>query len=612
MKVKSRRSQTKRRRLNVDVTLPKDYPWKILRCMAEDLRHLLDEGEYLTLCSVVRRRDFEEYIRLTEVWGLQSNSLKGMALAKARALYQLATLLKKFRFETALENRIATAERKFIEAEEACAHYNHEGYRMLFEPGTDKLKPVFIQARHFLRRLLGETLPGGATMTRRSRHGPGANLDTKRGFNSAYHKFANWPYSCTIDAYRYARFLIQSDQRWLGALEDSYRKFWKIPKHTILDQKVFWQQVIQIVDGNRITFVPKDARTERSIAIEPSLNLYLQLGADGFIRKQLKRFGIDIDDQTKNQRLAQAGSLRDDDKSLVTLDLSAASDSISLRLCKELLPAEWFRYLCDLRSPCGTLGERTFSYEKISSMGNGVTFALETAIFASIVYGVMRTVEGRYDHTRCAIFGDDIIVPKKLAGKVVRSLAFAGFKTNSEKSFLFGPIRESCGTDWFLGKPIRPVLLKTIPTSVMGLFVDFNRLKRILSLRWGVDECESKTLQLIEKWIPTRFKDLYGPVSNECFDSYRHSDKPKGLYEFCLWKHKRLIVRPRRFKGESFLIRKLMHTLVSEPVEFWNRKTFRGARLNSSGSRFIVTASNRCTIGFKYSVSDIWRSTYSE
>jgi hypothetical protein len=281
-----------------------------------------------------------------------------MTLAERRAKYTLASLIKKFRFPTDRDMRVQRATKIFLDAELACKSYNDHSYMDLTEAETEWGVEIYHYARQFLRRLLGPELPGHRALLSRSRHGPGATTDTQHGLISNYHKYEKWPYACTVDAYRYARFAIETDQRWIGALQNSYRSRFGIPKHYPLDMRKFWSEVINVVDGNRITFVPKDAQKERTIAIEPTLNLYLQLGVDGFIRRRLKRFGVDLDSQLKNQVLARLGSLQDDENSFVTIDLSAASDSLSLKLCEVLLPSQWYGYLNDLRSHVGCLEKR--------------------------------------------------------------------------------------------------------------------------------------------------------------------------------------------------------------------------------------------------------------
>lgn len=608
MKVKSKSRNRRSKKLDLKINLPGDYAWKVLGWLTQDLGHLLNERELARLRKIIRNRSIDQYLALSEDWGLQRISLRAESLAKRRAKLQLAGLLKKFQFKTERDLRVSNAIKKFVAAEQTCRDYNLEGYKLLGCSETEWVQNVFTYARSFLQKVLGNDLPDYNVLTEWSRHGPGATLDTEHGLISTYHKYMNWPYSVTEGAFGYAQLLILNDPRWLGALEDSYRSHYGIPKWQILDWKVFWSSVLKVVPGNRITFVPKNAQTERSIAIEPTMNLCLQLGVDGFIRRRLKRWGVDLDSQLKNQVLAQTGSQTAGYDSFVTIDLSAASDTVSVKLCELLLPQSWYNYLMAIRSPQGELTDgQVFSYEKISSMGNGYTFALESSIFAALIYGVMKEVTDSFDQKDYAVFGDDLICRRSIVEYVIEILNYAGFAVNVEKSFFNGPVRESCGTDWFRGAPVRPVFFDEPPTDVRGLWCDINRLRRLLSLRWGVED--SITIKNLCKWIPEPFSKVRGPCSDMEFDSFLHCSTPpiNARWDSGLWKYKRVFSRPRPMVGNELLFRKLMHNLRPSPPIL----SYMDGKL-SDGSRFTVFRRKSELVGYTYSVSDIWRSTYAE
>ena len=83
-----------------------------------------------------------------------------------------------------------------------------------------------------------------------------------------------------------------------------------------------------LVSGNRVTTVPKSYKTNRVIAIEPSWSMFFQKGIGRMIRERLRRFGqLHPDAQQTARKLAQVGSSTG---LLATLDLSSASDSLSL------------------------------------------------------------------------------------------------------------------------------------------------------------------------------------------------------------------------------------------------------------------------------------------
>lgn len=200
--------------------------------------------------------------------------------------------------------------------------------------------------------------------------------------------------------------------------------------------------------------VPKSAKTDRVICYEPHMNIWLQLKVGTYLKGRLLRAGVNLRDQSVNQRRALISSRTGD---YATIDLSMASDTLALELVYELLPIDWAIYLDELRSkktywPDGVWREN----QKFSSMGNGFTFELESLIFYALASAVTPDV---------SVFGDDIICPTGKANEVIRVLASAGFVVNSAKSFTHGPFRESCGMDGFCGVDVTPVYLRKLPSS---------------------------------------------------------------------------------------------------------------------------------------------------
>lgn len=240
----------------------------------------------------------------------------------------------------------------------------------------------------------------------------------------------------------------------------------------------------QLVGGNVVTCVPKNAKTDRTIAIEPEGNMLLQLGVGRFLKgRLLSRAGIDLYDQSINQRLAHAGSV---DDSIATLDLENASNSVSIGCVRALLPAAWFGLLDDLRSHFGDfrgstwakarVGKGLWRYSMFSSMGNGFTFELESLIFWALSSSVVELYCG--DDQPLSVYGDDIIVPKRSAGHVVEVLAFFGFNVNNEKSFVSGPFRESCGKHYFRGVDVTPFYIDEPINRLHHIFLLGNQLRR--------------------------------------------------------------------------------------------------------------------------------------
>lgn len=245
------------------------------------------------------------------------------------------------------------------------------------------------------------------------------------------------------------------------------------------------------VKGSRVAFVPKNAKTDRAVASEPSLNTMFQLGYGDYMSDCLKRFGIDLHDQTRNQRLAREGSITG---ALATLDLTSASDTVARSLVWSLLPFDWAERLSELRTSSTELDRETIELEKFSSMGNGFTFPLESLIFYALCVAVCGPREV------VSVYGDDIIVPTHHYEDVCTLLRICGFVPNLKKSFSTGPFRESCGADWLSGVDVRPFFLKG-NISPQRLMVMHN---------YFVRQYDEEIASIIRSAIPETFR-IYGP-----------------------------------------------------------------------------------------------------
>lgn len=239
----------------------------------------------------------------------------------------------------------------------------------------------------------------------------------------------------------------------------------------LLQQELTFSRLNE-VEGAVLFTVPKKTDIDRCACKEPDVNMYLQKGVGRHIRRRLLRFGIDLNDQSKNRGLAHAGSL---DGSLATLDLSSASDTITIEAVRALLPREWFEYLNDIRSPYVVVSGEYHRTEMFSSMGNGFTFELESLIFYALVRAVtyFESVPGVV-----SIYGDDIICPSGAAEMVRWVLAEFGFTVNTSKSFSEGPFRESCGGHYYNGEDVTPFYLKKTPTHLTDVIRVANQLRR--------------------------------------------------------------------------------------------------------------------------------------
>ena len=238
------------------------------------------------------------------------------------------------------------------------------------------------------------------------------------------------------------------------------------------------------IEGSRLTTVPKNEDTERTIAIEPSGNMCLQLAAGMYLEGALRRIGLDIrNQQQKNIAMAKRGSELGD---VATLDLKSASDMISIDLVRALMPSVWFDLLMKLRSPIitvpadgkgGGVGIQV-ELNMISTMGNGFTFPLMTLLIVALIYGFRCTRGGPslfIDWRNTCVFGDDIIIPTHEYAGFVDVLTKAGLVVNLDKSYSDGAFRESCGGDFLNGVDITPFYVKSLANET-DIYVVINQV----------------------------------------------------------------------------------------------------------------------------------------
>jgi hypothetical protein len=266
---------------------------------------------------------------------------------------------------------------------------------------------------------------------------------------------------------------------------------------------------VKTVPGNKVICVPKNYKTDRTIAKEPCMNIFVQKGIGRLIRNRLKSVGIDLDDQSANQIGALIGSR---DGSLATVDLSMASDTIADAVVQFLLPNDWLLALEQCRSPVGVLPDgKVLTYQKFSSMGNGYTFELETLIFWAIAQEVCCRYVNELD-TSVLVYGDDIVIRSDRCQALLSRLIEAGFTPNPDKTFSEGPYRESCGKHYFLGQEITPFYIRKPVLTLDRLFLVHNNLKR-WSWRTETDTSEvQQTLRSLAPahWRTPRLPDGYG------------------------------------------------------------------------------------------------------
>jgi hypothetical protein len=369
----------------------------------------------------------------------------------------------------------------FTAAEAQCKETNERLRKSLQGHFDPVVEPLISEAVRKIGRLLGPLKLDQAF--EHCRMGPGATFALRSARANLVNKLD--PGKGSIDVTRrclpWLKLLIESDPHWAAA----------ILKREVVGPFTVLPGVFQVVRGNRLTTVPKDATKDRTIAAEPTGNIFCQLGVAQLLRHALRSVGIDLDDQSRNRKAALLGSITG---RVATLDLKSASDTKCRELIKQFFPYEWFELLDQLRSPEGTWdGRNWFEYEKFSSMGNGFTFELETIVFWAIASTV---VEHLGCKGRVLVYGDDVVLPSPAYDLTTTALRYCGFEVNPSKSFAIGPFRESCGGHYWDGIDVTPIYQKEAPvvgqrrygTKKPVLVVDlpeaYRCANRIIRLAW--------------------------------------------------------------------------------------------------------------------------------
>lgn len=307
-----------------------------------------------------------------------------------------------------------------------------------------------------------------------------------------------------------------------------------------------------VVDGSRASTVEKNDSVRRMICVEPVVNMFLQQGLMSVFYRRMKVIGLDVETlPSEHQKRAKIASLTSRE---ATIDWSSASDCVSTELLRYLLPPKWFDCIDICRSPNTEINGEKVTLNMFSTMGNAVTFPLETLVFFVFAHAVILSSDIHNNSLwpeigqlkSVSVFGDDCILPTIHASAFIDAMTDVGFLINTEKSYFKDEqFRESCGGDYLAWTNVRPYYIKA-PTDVKKsalepwLYILANSIKELYLRLYGelsyvyYSQVWCELFSIFAKYsidiclIPSDFPDDSGLKISEDIERFSH------LYEFSL------------------------------------------------------------------------------
>lgn len=232
----------------------------------------------------------------------------------------------------------------------------------------------------------------------------------------------------------------------------------------------------------RMCVVPKNADTGRLIAIEEKYPQYLKLGIMDALYKHIAkssiRHNVNFVDQTINHSLACLGSYNG---YYATIDLKAASDSVSVDLVNRLFPKTFLKYTDPLRATCTVWNSVRHSLKTYATMGSALCFPVEALTFWVLLREHLGTDE-------VFVYGDDIVIPSSMVESAIDMFRNFGITVNQAKTFYRGLFRESCGEDYLAGNSVSVSKWRKPPRNLDELRVRCDQIVPFLNdmtRTWG-------------------------------------------------------------------------------------------------------------------------------
>lgn len=219
------------------------------------------------------------------------------------------------------------------------------------------------------------------------------------------------------------------------------------------------QEVTRPRNRNRLVDVPKSSTSRRIIGVEQTerqlllgqIEDALRLCIDNSKGRYRASGRVVLNNQNRNRDMARIGST---DRSLCTIDFSAASDSISANFLSLIVPPDLYNQIMELRAWEADFNGDIRFLNIMVTMGTRVTFPLESGgfwILMLVTHDILNRFGIKTNLDDYSVYGDDCIVPYAAYDTFIDLATLCGFLPNMEKSFKDCNYRESCGVECYYG-----------------------------------------------------------------------------------------------------------------------------------------------------------------
>lgn len=273
------------------------------------------------------------------------------------------------------------------------------------------------------------------------------------------------------------------------------------------------------VDYSECVAVPKNSEKYRIIAKENSFRQFrMSAMRKSLLKASAGKCNINFTAQEQNQVACYLGATKMSD--YATIDLSHASDSITMSHVYTMLPDEVARDVNALRSTrIKVKGKERTSYIALTS-GTNITFPIETYIFWGIATAATKYVKAmcKGSYVDPIVYGDDILCDIAVYDTLCDWLELLHFEVNLSKSFCTTSYRESCGVEMWNDEEVdinyypRKPITKS-PNSVAALCQLQHRMYPYYKVQRFLCVCVRNFLPNMTSHLPlTDCEDLWEPV----------------------------------------------------------------------------------------------------